>query len=93
MLSKLNKRIVLFIRSWLRIENKEHRHWCHYMNGDEAKSEDQRCYHSSICWYCTDPFCAEIEKKGCPNCEAGKPKTCKGKMGQYGPCTCGFGRG
>lgn len=84
----LNKKLVFLIRRWLHIENKEHRHWCNYVGRTDA----ERCYHTSVCWYCTDPFCADVERKDCPNCEAGNLKVCKGKIGQYGPCTCGYGR-
>jgi hypothetical protein len=87
MMAKWNKRLVLWIRAWLRMANEEHRHWCLNKGGE-------RCYHSSICWYCTDPFCAGVESKDCPNCVAGHSKTCKGTAGSAAlRCTCGYGRG
>jgi hypothetical protein len=93
----MNKWLVLKIRAWLKIENEEHRHWCLYKRGDEVIPNEERCYHSGSAWYCTDPFCADVDRKDCPNCVAGRPKTCKGGgVGDvsrpYIRCTCGLGR-
>ena len=63
------------------LEIEHHRHWC----------ENLQCYHSAVCWDCDGIFCANRERKNCANCEAGKPKTCNGKIGQYAHCTCGLG--
>lgn len=81
----LNKWLVLLVRKWLRIENEEHRHWC---------NTSRECYHRSICWYCTDPFCADVQRKDCPNCVLGLERVCQGKLGERAAiCTCGYGRG
>lgn len=42
-MNKLNKKIVLLIRKWLRIENEEHHHWC---------STENNCYHRSVFLLC-----------------------------------------
>jgi len=84
-MNRWNKWLVLTIRKWLHIQNEEHRHWC---------TTGRDCYHAYICWYCTDPFCADVKRKDCPNCEAGLVRVCRVKFGERAAvCTCGYGRG
>lgn len=72
------------IQWFVLLELEEHRHWCPTAND---------CYHKSCAWYCKGLFCSHIERKPCPNCKQGLVRVCKGKMGEYAPCTCGHGRG
>ncbi len=79
----MKKRLLGLIQWWMQLEPIEHRHWC----------LNRACYHSSIAWRCEGALCAHLEKKDCPNCKAGKPKTCKGTFGPGAArCTCGWGR-
>ena len=95
MWKKVRNKLVGLIHWWLLLEPIEHKHWCTYQKPDGTiKTDEERCYHSGICWYCIGISCIGVERKDCPNCEAGKSKTCLGRFGVRGvACTCGHGRG
>lgn len=89
-MKNLTRRLCGLVQWWMQLAPVRHRHWCPYA----GVKPDDRCYHSSVCWYCDGLLCADQERKACPNCIAGKPDTCQGSCGQGGRrCTCGYGGG
>lgn len=53
------------VQWFMRLELKEHRHWCTIPRG----FNDSSCKHMTACWFCKGVFCANVERKDCSECE------------------------
>jgi hypothetical protein len=77
---KMKSKLIGLIHWWLQLAPVRHQHWC-------PVNED-RCYHSSVCWYCEGVFCIGQDKKKCAGCVTGNP--CKHKTGIPQLCPCKY---
>lgn len=60
----MNK-IKALVQWFVRLELQHHKHWC---TPNAHGVNDGRCEHQMVCWYCKGVFCANQERKDCPEC-------------------------
>ena len=53
------------VQWFMALEVQEHLHWCLAWPRDK----DSHCQHQYAAWTCKGVFCANTERKNCPDCE------------------------